>query len=48
MVLSWTYIKHDTEFELKAVSNGRCNIDNKVLKRVKNEVKKGNVQKIDF
>lgn len=47
MILSWTYIKHETEFDLKILSYGRYSIDNKALKRIKNEVKKGNVKKID-
>lgn len=48
MVIPCTYIKHETQCDLKTISNSKCNIDNKVLKRIKNEVKKGNVKKIDF
>lgn len=45
---SWTYIKHETEFDLKTLSDGRCSLDSKVLKRIRNQVKKGNVKKIQF
>lgn len=45
---SWTYIKCEMKFDLKILSKARCSLDNKVRKRIRNEVKKGNVKKIQF